>query len=142
MKGKISRAHRRIGVIVNYCGLFAFVALFHIYTDHISNVIVLAGMIAALVITIISFIRVHVSTRLWSLVHTKTDKLDEREILVTHESLRYSYSILSVLLLIIIFLLALFWVNKGQIGAVLPASLIYFAHTLPSSVIAWNEKVV
>jgi len=99
---------------------------------------IIAVLIVSLILIIITFIGVHFKTGLWRLVHTKVENLDEREIQVTHESLRYSYSILSVILLLIIFAMALTSVEKDASGMVLFASVIYLAHTLPSSIIAWR----
>jgi hypothetical protein len=91
----------------------------------------------------VSFFLVHIKTRLWSLGHAGVERLDERQIQVTHEALRHSYAVFTVICLFIM----LFNATTGYRGhylfdAVLPVSLLYFAHTLPSSVIAWKERAV
>ena len=54
-------------------------------------------------------------------------------------SLRYAYSIFTVVVLALLLSLAL---TNTPIDVVLVASLILFAHILPASVIAWTEKVI
>ncbi len=69
------------------------------------------------------------------------DILDERQTLVTHESLRLSYSIFSVIVLCLLLYLGLR--NSGDAMLMLTfAMLLYLAHTLPSSVLAWREREV
>ncbi|MDP8239479.1 MAG: hypothetical protein P9X24_10350 [Candidatus Hatepunaea meridiana] len=142
MRKKISKTKRRLGVIVNYLSLIIVVILFYIVKHEGWHNLMITGMFAALLLTVITFITVHLKTGLWKFVHTKIEQLDEREIQVTHESLRYSYSILSVILLVIIFIMSLAATGNDVLGPVLPTSLIYLAHTLPSSVIAWTENEI
>lgn len=141
MEHQPARTYRKSGVILNYLCLFLFVALFY-STEHITgwNSIVIICTLLLLVMTVITFIKVYVKSGLWKLIHSKIEKLDDREIYVTHEALRYAYAIISVVLLIIIFVMALTSMGKDALGPVLPASLIYFAHTLPSAVIVWKDK--
>ncbi|MBT3231731.1 MAG: hypothetical protein HN356_02860 [Calditrichaeota bacterium] len=141
MSKRISLRSKKIGVVINYLSLLWFVALF--YTgEHIIgwSTVLVAAILVSILIIIITFVTVHVNSGLWKLIHSKIEKLDEREIYVTHESLRYSYAIMSIILLLIIFVMALTSMGKDALGPILPAGLIYFAHTLPSSVIVWKEK--
>ena len=141
MKKGLSKTARKIHIVVNYASLVLLLILFYLIKHHPGwSVVLISALAAACVLTLVTFISVHVRTGLWKLVHTKVEKLDEREIQITHESLRHSYSILSIILLIIIFTMAL--IGKDYYSPLLPASLIYLAHTLPSSVIAWTEKAV
>jgi len=92
---------------------------------------------------IASFIFVHMSTGLWKLAHAKQEELDERQIQITHEALRYSYAIFTVTCLAIMGFNAITG-HKGyyMFDVVLPVCFIYFAHSLPSSVLAWTEQEV
>ena len=141
MPKKLSILNRKSGVVINYLSLFWFVLLFY-SGEHITgwSGLIITSTLISLLITIFTFVTVHVKSGLWKLIHSKIEKLDEREIYVTHESLRYSYAIISVFLLIVIFAMALTSMGKEALGPVLPTSLIYFAHTLPSAVIAWKDK--
>ncbi len=140
MKSKLSRSGRRIGVILNYLCLILLVVFYYTGKGIGWSNLILAGIGSALIMVVLSFIKVHVVTDLWKLVHAKIERLDERQIQVTHKSLRISYSIFSVICLVVLFYASM--TGGGGIDIVAVASLIYFAHTLPSSVIAWTEKEV
>jgi len=140
MKREISKAKRRIGVIANYASLIILLILFYSAEYLGWNVIFTIGIIAMFTVFLITYIKVQVKTGLWRLVHTKIEKLDEREIQVTHESLRYSYAIFSVICLAIMLIYSV--AESGSISVLIVAGLIYLAHTLPSSVIAWTERKV
>jgi len=141
MKKGLSKTARRLRIVINYASLVLLLILFYLGKHYLGwSSVLISALAAAFVLTLVTFISVHVRTGLWRLTHTKVEELDEREIQVTHESLRHSYSFLTIILAIIIFTMAL--IGKDVYSPLLPASLIYFAHTLPSSVIAWTENVV
>ncbi len=142
MKAEISKTNRRFLVVLNYASLIALLSLFHVGFSTGWSVSVIIGLTASFAVTLISFIFVHIGTRLWKLIHTKIDNLDERQIYVTHESVRHSYSIFTILSLL--FIMYLVFVEKGNAPVVKLAfgSLLYLAHTLPSSIMAWMEKEV
>lgn len=102
------------------------------------------GMALVLSIVLISFIFGFAKTGLWRMVHAKANELDERQIMVTHESLRYSYGIFSILTLLVIFtneLLEEFTIVDLPLLPIF-AVLLYLAHTLPAMIIAWTEKEI
>ena len=102
------------------------------------------GLISVfLAIALVSFLMLHVSTGLWRLAHSRADKLDERQIQVTHGALSRSYEIFTVICLLVMLFNAVIG-DRGYylFDAVLPVSLLYFAHSLPSSVVAWKEREV
>jgi len=139
-----SRSWRRIGVVVNFASLLLFLVIYYAGMNLGWNAVLLAaGVIVTLAIALGSFVVVHVSTGLWKLGHSHIDKLDERQIQVTHEALRYAYATFTVIALAIIGFNAI----AGSHGhyafdVVLPVTLIYIAHVLPASIIAWRERVV
>jgi hypothetical protein len=142
----MSKAKRRTGVIVNYFSLLLFLIIFYVAErTGLSTLLIVTGVVA-LVAIVISFIFAYVRTRLWKLVHRKVDELDERQVQITHESLRYSYGIFSVICLAIILASELIrqWSASADHLSLMPilAALIYLAHTLPASVLAWTEKEV
>jgi len=55
-------------------------------------------------------------------------------------SLKYSYSIFSIVTLIIIYGFAV--VEQGPIDVVIAACLLYLAHTLPAAITGWKENVI
>ncbi len=91
---------------------------------------------------LLTFFTVHVMTGLWRLVHAKVDTLDEREIQLTLGSLRYAYGFFSVTALLAILVMAVFGFGSQTLRLVVFWVLLYLAHTLPSSVIAWTERRV
>lgn len=140
MKRTLTKTNRRMGVAVNYLSLVLAIA-FYLWGKHAGwSGLITAVALISLAVALFSFVYVHVKTSLWSLVHTRVDELDERQIQVTHYALRYSYGIFSVTCLVLIYLNSV--LEKGSFDIVIAASLVYFAHTLPSSVIAWTEKEV
>ena len=142
----MSKARRRIGVVVNYLSLFLVLVFFYVAErTNLSAPLIVAGVVA-LVALAISFIHTYVRTRLWKLVHRRVEDLDERQIQITHESLRYSYGIFSVICLAIILVSELIrqWAVTPDGLSLMPVlgALIYLAHTLPASILAWTEKEV
>ncbi|NQU06405.1 MAG: hypothetical protein HQ568_09955 [Calditrichaeota bacterium] len=140
MSRTLSRSSRRIWVTINYSSLILLIVLFRLGQFKGLSVLIAVAMIVALITLVWSFIRLHKKTGLFKLVHTSIKKLDEREIQLTHEALRHSYSIFVITCLLIIYIISVFEI--GRIDAMLAAGLVYLAHTLPASVIAWTEKEV
>ncbi|NQV18553.1 MAG: hypothetical protein HQ534_08425 [Armatimonadetes bacterium] len=79
-------------------------------------------------------------SNLWKLTHTDYKKLDERERQLVFKATTYSYSIFTIICLVIIYIFNL--VGLAIIDVVMAACLLYIAHILPASIIAWNEKQV
>ncbi|PKK83243.1 MAG: hypothetical protein CVT49_09565 [candidate division Zixibacteria bacterium HGW-Zixibacteria-1] len=138
----MSAMNRRIWVLINYICLGLL--LFAFYSGELveRTTIIYAALAFALIVGLISFFLVHINTGLWKLVHSKIDKLDERQVQVTHGALRHSYSIFTILALVILLIIALSGGYDDANIIMIFASLLYLAHTLPSSVLAWTEKEV
>ena len=123
-------------VIMNVCFYFVW-----IYRD-ITHAVDAAG-IGALIVVVITFILVHWRTGLWQLTHSKSDALDERQLEITHNALKQSYSWFAVICLAIMLTHAVVYrLAPGldfALSVPLVVSLIYLAHTLPGSVLAWTE---
>ena len=133
-------------VVINYIATLLVLVLFYIGDRNDWEVNWLIGAIAALAAVIITFIPVYGRTGLWKFVHTRADNLDEREVLVTYESLRHAYAVFSVITLIFIQVSALTGFGKDWVGdstgQVVFWWFFYLAHTLPASVIAWTARQV
>ncbi len=143
---KSTQPSRRLGVLLNYGTLIIMLAIYIALVGENINIPVMAIGIAALAIFIISFINLHVRTKLWKFVHTKIENLDEREIQVVFQSLRHSYSIFPIVCLsfFLVYELLKEFLPGGIDLPLMPiiAAFIYLAHTLPSSIIAWKEKEI
>jgi hypothetical protein len=105
------------------------------------SVLIVVSLIVVFITLQFSFSRLHKKTGLWKLVHTSVKELDEREIQITHEALRYSYSIFVITCLLIIFIFSILEIDL-IIDVISGVTLLYLAHTLPASVIAWAEREV
>jgi hypothetical protein len=88
---------------------------------------------------VFSFNKAFIKTKYWKMVHTKSKNLDEREMNVVLNALKYSYSIFTILCLVIIYSFAIF--EFYPIDVVLAGGLLFLAHILPASIVGWNEKI-
>ncbi|MCK4632646.1 MAG: hypothetical protein KAT79_05210 [candidate division Zixibacteria bacterium] len=140
MEKLISRTSRRLAVVINYGAILLFLVCFYLSDSVGWNVPIAASVVTAILVALITFFSLHVRTKLWKLVHSKIDKLDERELQVTHEALRYAYGIFTVVSLLVLLAIALSTPQWDSLLILIFASLLYLAHTLPSSVIAWRKK--
>ena len=136
----MSMQTRRFWIIINYLSIIFLLSFF--YTGKYFNwtVLVLIGEAASLLLFIVSFIKGFINTKLWRMSHTSSKNLDERQLQVLLNSLKYSYSIFTIITLIIIYGFAV--AELGPIDVVLAGCLLYMAHTLPAAIIGWNEKVI
>lgn len=136
---------RRLMLVLNYlCLLTMNVCFYFAWAYQDMNHVIDALGIGSLLIVVATFFQLFLRTGLWRLTHTDTDSLDEREIEITHEALRYSYSWFSIVCLVIIFTHAVVYRLVPDvdfaISVPLAGSLLYLAHTLPGAVLAWREK--
>lgn len=133
-------------MILNYLALVLVIVMFYRAdrTD-LAVPVAITGLVA-LILLVISFVVVYARTGLWRFVHTGVEKLDERQMLVTYESLRHSYAIFAVICLLIFFVAELITqeFSGGYEPSLMPviAALIYLAHVLPASVVAWTEREI
>ncbi|HEQ97929.1 MAG TPA: hypothetical protein ENO22_01145 [candidate division Zixibacteria bacterium] len=141
---KTDKSKRRMGVVLNYGTLLLALVCFYIAEIDTWNIPYAIICLAALAGVVYSFMQVHMKTRLWHLAHARTQDLDERQIQVTHESLRHSYTCFTIISLSIFLIADLYKHFSSRAGelTLMPviAGLIYLAHTLPSSVLAWTER--
>ena len=137
MKNKKTIIKRRIGVILTYLSLLIIDLVFEYCKIYqLTYVLGIIGIIA-FVVFVTSFVTTYLKSGLWKFIHKPLKQLDEREIILTSNSLRYAYSIFTIFVLV---LLLVFAITEIYVDIVLVVSLILFAHILPASVIAWTEK--
>ena len=142
MDRNIPLQNRRIGVMINYIALLMTIVFFEL-TKYGIGIPHWAGFILIgvfLIILILSFIYVYVKSGLWNLTHKKTENLDEREIQVVTQAIRISYTIFTITVIVMVYLFAI--IGLGTIDVVVAATLLYLAHIIPSSILAWTEKEV
>ena len=142
MDRNIPIQNRRTGVLINYFALIMALVFFEltkygIGLPHWAG-FTLVGLFLS--ILILSFIYVYIKSGLWGLTHKKTETLDEREIQVVTHAIRISYSIFVIIVILLVYLFAI--LGLGTIDVVIAASLLYLAHIIPTSILAWTEKEV
>ena len=137
----MTKGNRRIAVIVNYLSVLAIglIVMVGKWASWDVRVIIIGALIATIV-ALVTFYLLYWRTRLWRLVHARFEKLDEREVQLIYESLRYSYIIFIIACLSIMYINVI--AEKGYFSALVPAGLLYLSHVLPASIVAWTEKEV
>ncbi len=142
MSIRASQSKRRALVVLNYFVLFALIAVIYTGEMYGESTFIQVAAICLVLLAVLSFVFLHARTRLWWLTHTKIENLDERQQGITHESLRTSYGIYTVLSLALLLIIALAAQDYDPNLIVAFAALHYLAHTLPGSILAWREKEV
>jgi len=131
-----------MGVVINYASLVSAVLVFELikYGLIMPNWIGFSLLGIFMMVLVFTFTYAYGLTGIWSLAHKKTEKLDEREIQVVTHSIRISYTIFAILVILIVYLFAIF--GMGPFDVIIAATLLYLAHILPTSILAWTEKEV
>jgi len=129
---------RRFTVLINYISIVVILVLFYLVRFLGSSPMFLIFEIIPLITVVLSFRHAFVKTGIWKMTHASYEKLDEREMQVVFKAISISYSLFAITTLVIIYIFILS--GLGQIDAVLAVCLLYIAHILPASIIAWNEK--
>jgi hypothetical protein len=151
MSRNLSISKRRIWVVLNYASVLVFIVLVLLgeYTRWVVALSVASALLFVLIV--VSFVFLFIRTGLWKLTHAKTENLDEREIQITHQSIRHSYTIFSLISLVILFFIFLsvrysFFTLTPEghfsFGLMMLIFLNYLVNTLPAAVIAWTELEV
>lgn len=138
---EMSRSDRRTSVILNYLSV-AVIAIVIDMREALGwgAVPVILAACGALILGLVTFMRVFWRTRLWKITHAGFKGLDERQVQVVYGALRNSYWIFAVVCLVILYLNAL--LEKGHIPVLVAGAVLYSAHTLPAAVVAWTENEV
>ncbi len=149
MSDKSQVRSRRNGVVTNYFGVTLAATVFCLGEYGTWNWIFGILLIIGLALVRISFSRTYLKTGIMSLVRSRAEDLDEREIQVTHEAYRRSYRVFTaVSLLFVVFILfsvrfsfaTLTWRGHYSFGLMVMIVLNYMVYTLPASAVAWREK--
>ena len=138
MKNQRSKKQNKVWISLNYLSLIAGILLFYTVKNHYWPPSYLLFEIGIIAILIFSLFKAFIITGFWKMVHTSPKNLDEREMQVVLNALRYSYSIFTIVCLLIIYVFAI--AEYQPIDVVLAGGLLYLAHLLPASIIGWNEK--
>ena len=139
-----SRTLRRGYVALNLASLIILEGLYYGWVaGGVHNPVAVGLIVVCLITLVLSFLHVIWRTGLWRLTHTGVENLDERQVMVTREALRYSYGIFVPFILAAMFAAAVAAdFDRNIFDVMLPAGLLYLAHILPATILAWREKVV
>ena len=140
MKKQKSRKQNRIWILLNFIVLIAGMLLFYTVKIYHWPLSYLLFEVVLLSIFLISFYKAFIVTKFWKMTHTSSKNLDEREMQVVLNALKYSYSIFTIICLFIIYGFAI--AEYKPIDIVLAGGLLYLAHALPAAIIGWKEKVI
>ena len=137
-----SISRRRLVVVINYG--FLLLSLLLSLAGHsfgfTSAIIVCFWM--SVVVVLVTFYPLHIRTGLWGLAHAKVDRMDEREIQQTLGALRHAYVVFSIFTLIVVLIAVILDLGGQSLQLVIFWVLLYLAHTLPSSILAWTATRV
>jgi hypothetical protein len=134
------RKQNRYWILLNYLSLIAVLVFFYIGKYLQWPIFLVIFEIGSLAILIISFYKAFIKTKFWKMVHTSYGDLDEREMQVVLNGLKYAYSIFTIICLIIIYTFAI--TEYHPIDILLAGGLLFLAHTLPAAIVGWNEKYI
>ena len=134
----VQKSDRKRAVLCHYlCLVFVMIIFYSIKITGIKEIYLLLEIIPSLGV-VLSFRKAFSISSLWKLTHTSYKDLDEREVQLVFKATSYSYSIFTILCLGIIYVFNL--LGLAIIDLIIAACLLYVAHILPASIIAWNEK--
>lgn len=121
-------------IIINYIALIGLNLSFYILMGESKSP---NPLVVSLGLLLVTYFTGYIRPDLWKFVHTKFNKLDEREVQILLRALRTGYSIFAI---IVVLLLYLFYFLNEPLNVVFIASLIYLAHVLPASVVSLTYK--
>jgi len=126
---------KKTGTFLNFTSLIIIVLFFELVKLNNWNPEILVYETIPLLVLLISYIKYFGKTGLWRFVHKSLDKLDEREARLIARALNTSYSIFTILILLILIAYAVF---NLVISMVLIVAFIYFAHILPAYILSFK----
>lgn len=139
-KNSMTKQNRKLWIIVNYLSIILILSFFYSGKYYDWPVIVIVFEAASIILLIFSFIKVFIKTQLWKMSHTSDKNLDERQLQVMLNSVKYSYGAFTIIVLVIVYGFAI--AERGPIDIEIAACLLYIAHTLPSVIVGWMEKII
>jgi len=138
MKEKWAVTFQRFLVLVNYGALLIGLFLVGIGRHLGWNPTLVALIAVALVAFLISFVRIHIATGYWELIHTRSSQLNEAELRTARSGLASGFVWFIVLAALYVYFKVFVTFNRLNVLDLL--ILLYLADTLPSAVLAWHEQ--
>ena len=123
---------------MNYASLCLILIIFYAGKSLHWPLFLIIGEMVLAALFIISLRTAFIKSKLWKFVHSSDKELDEREIQLVLRSIKYSYSIFTIVCLAIIYGFAV--AEQGPIDVLLAGALLYLAHTLPAAIVGWHAS--
>jgi hypothetical protein len=136
MEKKSEKRKNRVWCVINYTSLSFILILFYAGKSLQWPLILIIFEMGLTAFFILSLRMAFIKSKLWRFVHLSEKELDEREIQLILRSLKYSYSIFTIVCLVVIYGFAV--AAQGPIDVLLAGALLYLAHTLPAAVVGWQ----
>jgi len=140
MDTNISITKRRTWLTINYISVLLIILAYYAISSLIWNRLYYVGIAILIIIATLSFFQVFWKSGIWKMTHISVKKLDERENKIVHNALRISYSIFSIIVLILIYFNSV--LGDTNFAIIIATALLYIAHTLPGAYLAWTEKLI
>jgi len=137
---KEQKSQNRFWIVFNIICLVLLLVFFYLGKFRDWPLILSIVEILFIVLFMISLYFAFIKTKFWKLVHSKSENLDEREVSVVLNGLKYSYSIFTIIIIVVIYISAL--LDLQFLDVIFAGGLLYLAHILPAAVVGWNEKIV
>ena len=134
----MKKQQNRFWMVLNYLSLIVGMLLYYAVKIYNLPGYLIYYEIGFMAIFLFSLFKAFVKTKYWRIVHTSSKKLDEREMQVVLNAMKYAYGIFTIVCLVVIYSFAI--AENQPIDILLAGALLYFAHTLPAAIVGWNER--
>lgn len=137
MTDRKSLAMTRLSICCTIFSLLGVMVVFELGVNTEWSTLLKFMAVSMLVMLFVTYPFAFILTGLWQFTHKSVSELDERELKLAGKSLRIAYAIFTVIVLIVLYVFAVFDI---RLSVVLAAGLLLFAHILPGTVLAFSEK--
>ena len=138
MSTKKKNTLQKTSIVIHLISLVSWTVIFNPWTQIVSEVWAKNLFLISIGICALSSYFSFNKTGLLKFTHTKTKDLDERELIVTNNAIRFGYSALGIVASLLLFVIAL---TSWQIHVTHAAFILYIAHILPAVYLGWmGEK--
>lgn len=128
---------QKVSIVIHLISLVCWTLLFNPWTQIVAEAWAKNLFLVSLGLCALSSIFSFQRTGLLKFTHTKTKDLDERELQVTNNAIRFGYSVLAIVTTLLLFVIAL---TPWQIHVTHAAFTLYLAHVLPAVYLGWQGE--
>lgn len=128
---------QKVSIVIHLISLVCWTILFNPWTQIVAEAWAKNLFLISIGLSALSSYFSFRKTGLLKFTHTKTKDLDERELIVTNNAIRFGYSILAMVVSLLLFVIAL---TSWQIHVTHAAFTLYIAHILPAVYLGWKGE--